>query len=236
MNPNDYILKSITLSTEKFSDFLTMSNEDAGEFIKYLLQYAMDGTRPKMSNAWKQNMYSIYERTITEQMSTLDEKRKKAVQKAREREREKKEALKLLKAEKAKGKGSSTDNTLVEPKSTNTVQRDVTTSEVVQGDVTTSDVKADNGKTTATVADNVSSPEVTPEDLSFTHFVSILGKRDSNSRYNSDAETMWQKFPADVKRKALNWVQDYVSKTPNMNSRQFPYSLLTSHPWDMLGA
>ena len=51
MNPNDYILKSITLSTEKFSDFLTMSNEDAGEFIKYLLQYAMDGTRPKMSNA-----------------------------------------------------------------------------------------------------------------------------------------------------------------------------------------
>lgn len=226
MNPNDYILKSITLSTEKFSDFLTMSNEDAGEFIKYLLQYAIDGTRPKMPNAWKQNMYSIYERTITEQMSTLDEKRKKAVQKAREREREKKEALKLLKAEKAKGKGSSTDNTLVEPKSTNTVQ----------GVVASSDVNSDNGKSITTVVDKVSSPEVTSEDLSFAHFVSILGKRDSNSRYNSDAEATWQKFSNEVKRKALNWVQDYVSKTPNMNSRQFPYSLLTSHPWDMLGA
>ncbi len=226
MNPNDYILKSITLSTEKFSDFLTMSNEDAGEFIKYLLQYAIDGTRPKMSNAWKQNMYSIYERTITEQMSTLDEKRKKAVQKAREREREKKEALKLLKAEKAKGKVTSTDNNLVETEST----------DVIQGDVELSEVNTDNGKTTATVADNVSSSEITPEDLSFARFVSILGKRDSNSRYNSDAEAMWQKFSDDVKRKALNWVQDYVSKTPNMNSRQFPYSLLTSHPWDMLGA
>ena len=226
MNPNDYILKSITLSTEKFSDFLPMSNEDAGEFIKYLLQYAMDGTRPKMSNAWKQNMYSIYERTITEQMSTLDEKRKKAVQKAREREREKKEALKLLKAEKAKGKVTSTDNNLVETEST----------DVVQGDVELSEENTDNGKTTATVADNVSSPEVTSEDLSFAHFVSILGKRDSNNRYNSDAESMWQKFSDDVKRKALTWVQDYVSKTPNMNSRQFPYSLLTSHQWDMPGA
>lgn len=226
MNPNDYILKSITLSTEKFSDFLTMSNEDAGEFIKYLLQYAIDGTRPKMSNAWKQNMYSIYERTITEQMSTLDEKRKKAVQKAREREKEKKEALKLLKAEKAKGKVTSTDNTFVEADSP----------DVVQDNVTSSEENTDNGKTTATVAYNVSSSEITPEDLSFARFVSILGKRDSNSRYNSDAESMWQKFSDDVKRKVLNWVQDYVNRTPNMNSRQFPYSLLTSHPWDMLGA
>lgn len=226
MNPNDYILKSITLSTEKFSDFLTMSNEDAGEFIKYLLQYAIDGTRPKMSNAWKQNMYSIYERTITEQMSTLDEKRKKAVQKAREREREKKEAFKLLKAEKAKGKVTSTDNTFVEADSP----------DVVQDNVTSSEVNTDNGKTNATVADNVTSSKITPEDLSFAHFVSILGKRDSNSRYNSDAEGMWQKFSDDVKLKALTWVQDYVNRTPNMNSRQFPYSLLTSHPWDMLGA
>ena len=226
MNPNDYILKSITLSTEKFSDFLTMSNEDAGEFIKYLLQYAMDGTRPKMSNAWKQNMYSIYERTISEQMSTLDEKRKKAALKAKEREKEKKEALKLLKAEKAKGKTTSTDNTLVEPEST----------KVVQGNVASSEISTDNRNTTATIADNVTSPEVTSEDLNFAHFVSILGKRDSNNRYNSDAEAMWEKFPVDVKRKALNWVQGYVSRTPNMNSRQFPYSLLTSHQWDMLGA
>ena len=186
----------------------------------------MDGTRPKMSNAWKQNMYSIYERTITEQMSTLGEKRKKAVQKAREREREKKEALKLLKAEKAKGKVTSTDNTFVEADSP----------DVVQDNVTSSEENIDNGKTTATVADNVSSSEITPEDLSFAHFVSILGKRDSNNRYNSDAEAMWEKFPVDVKRKALDWVQGYVSRTPNMNSRQFPYSLLTSHQWNMLGA
>lgn len=226
MNPNDYILKSITLSTEKFSDFLTMSNEDAGEFIKYLLQYAIDGTRPKMSNAWKQNMYSIYERTITEQMSALDEKRKKAIQKARERERDKKEALKLLKAEKAKGKVTSTDNTSYESDY----------AVIAQGDIASSNIDKDNVKTTATIADNVSSPEVTPEDLSFARFVSILGKRDSNSRYNSDAEGMWQKFSDDVKRKALNWVQDYVSKTPNMNSRQFPHALLTSHQWDMPGA
>lgn len=226
MNPNDFILKSITLSIEKFSDFLTMSNEDAGEFIKYLLQYAMDGTRPKMSNVWKQNMYSIYERTITEQMSALDTKRKKASVQAQAREKEKKEAFKLLKSEKAKGKVTSSKDTSSE----------VTVVEVNPANDRASEAKSVEVSSTEVEVNTGSSPEITSEDLTFAHFVSILGKRDSNPRYNSDAEALWLTFSDDKKRKALNWVQDYVGKTLNMSSRQFPHALLTSHPWDNFGA
>ena len=205
MNQNEYLLKSITLSTEKFSDFLTMSDEDAGEFFKGLVQCAIDGTRQKFSNPWKANMYGIYERTILEQMSASQTRRQNASKQAKEREKEKKEALKLAKSEKAKTKA---DAVKVAESVTNT------------------------RKVTEAVAEDVSTSETISEDLTFAHFVSILGKRDSNSRYNSDAENLWQRMSDDSKRKAMTWVEGYAASTPNMNSRQFPYSLITSHPWE----
>lgn len=226
MNPNDYILKSITLDVEKYSNFLTMSNEDAGEFIKYLLQYAMDGKRPKMSNAWKQNMYNMYECTITEQMAALQKKRNLASQKAKEREKIKKEAMKLLKSEKAKAKATAADVAVDDANISESakVAEDTDSTAVTQTvDVVTPDVLSNNG----------SSPEVTSEDLSFSHFVAVLGKKDNNHKCRSEAETAWNKMSEESKRNATTWLKNYVITYPDINDRKFPCALINAHPWDV---
>lgn len=221
MNPDEFILKSITISTEKFYNFLSMSNEDAGEFFKSLLQYAIDGTHPKMSDPWKLTMYNMYENSVTEQMAANQKKRDKASRQAKEREKIKKEALKLLKSEKSKTKVASSKATSAED--ILSASNSVVAKPTENGNENDIDIGTNKVVTSA--------PEVTSEDLSFSHFVSVLGKRDSMQKYDETAVSKWQAMSDESKRKALTWVANYVTANPDVNSRQFPCALIDSHPW-----
>lgn len=68
-------IKSINMPLDKCEIFLTMENEEVGEMVKYLLEYAINGTEPSFRNKWQKIVYGTFASDIKHQKASYESRR-----------------------------------------------------------------------------------------------------------------------------------------------------------------
>ena len=73
-------MKAVTLSFEKFGFLRNVTEEETGEFLLVILDYAMTGKMPEFKDKYQKMYYQTYLDMITEQMITATKRAKQSSQ------------------------------------------------------------------------------------------------------------------------------------------------------------